>query len=110
MLPISILQLILILFSILLLIEMFESSTLRVDHQRPPPGVGDDDRVVDRERVDRQAVHVPRPDLDRVAHGRTEGERDGARDAGRDARLRPLCQALLAEIGGERTQVGDDCR
>lgn len=32
---------------------------LRVDHERPPPGVEDDDAIVHAEAVSRQAVDVP---------------------------------------------------
>ena len=57
------------------------AETLRVDHERPASSVADDDAVVDREGVGRQAGDVPAANLHRVAERRVQRKVVRARDA-----------------------------
>ena len=83
------------------------AATLRVDHERPPPGVVHHDAVINRERVDRQPRDVPRPDLDRVAQRRVQRERLGAGDLLLVALLHPVTDAVLPV---NNTQHNEDLR
>ena len=68
----------------------FSHFTLRVDHERPSARVGDNDAVVNGERVNWQSSNVPRSYLDRVTEDgvdREDLEREGRdRNKGREDR------------------------
>mmetsp|Transcript_21643 Transcript_21643/g.60151 ORF Transcript_21643/g.60151 Transcript_21643/m.60151 type:complete len:1518 (+) Transcript_21643:2277-6830(+) len=83
---------------------------LRVDHERPPSGVVEDDGVVDAELVVRQRIDHPLADLHLVADAVREGELFARGDL-QPLQLRdPAVHGLPAVQGGEDAQVGDDTR
>jgi hypothetical protein len=50
-----------------LFFEPFVALSLRIDHERPSPGVVHDDAIFDRKVVVGKAVHVPLSSLDRLS-------------------------------------------
>mmetsp|Transcript_64913 Transcript_64913/g.115516 ORF Transcript_64913/g.115516 Transcript_64913/m.115516 type:complete len:420 (-) Transcript_64913:2945-4204(-) len=83
---------------------------LWVNHQRPPPGKGRDQRIVDGEVVGGKPLQLPFLDRHRVPHELGEGVGRGNGDSLGLAQACPILQALLPVVGREGAQVGDRAR
>ena len=81
---------------------------LGIDEKGPPPGVRDNNGIVDGELVVGQSRDAPLSDLDRVAETLLQGENIAARDTPLLALGGPLLRETLPEGHGEDSQVGDE--
>jgi hypothetical protein len=83
---------------------------LRVDHQRPPARLLDDDAVLDGDVVARQALYPPLPHLHRVHEHGEQRDVAGVRELELAELGPPLRHDALAERRGEGPEVRNRAR